>query len=156
MGTATNTVNRFCAPTMSSEKEPSGLARMCGPLLRTAPTSTQHPASASTMDHHEQLQGKTWMRRVVGPGASNGASTGQEATCVLRRALVTITVAHPPTADTNLMGTVIRAVAWAAIPAEPNGRGVYRIDAVGTVPASMPNPPRRPGGRISTAEVPSV
>ncbi len=87
--------------TRSTGKEPSGLARSCGPLLNTTSTSPQQAASASTMDHLEQ-QRKTMMRRGIGPGASDGASTGQERAAVARQRLMPNVVVLNPIMVTTI------------------------------------------------------
>ncbi len=66
---------RLSAKAKCTRKKPSRRARSCGPLLNPS-TSSQQAASANTSDHLVQ-RGTTKMRCGQGPGAPDGAFTGQ-------------------------------------------------------------------------------
>jgi hypothetical protein len=121
---AAEAVYRTNARTMNSRKEPSGRTRACRPLLTTSTISTQHAASASARDHHKQ-QGRTRMRCSQGPGAPDGASSGQDGAALARCRLAA-----------GITARAIDLVAAAAITLAPSKVRFGPLDAIGAAAAA--------------------
>jgi hypothetical protein len=139
----------------SSGKEPSGRARSRGPLLDTTSTSTQQAASASAMDHHGQPPGRTLMRCVRGPGASDGASTGQWRTADPRRRELVPTLNVP--VYSVIIGKSRRVARATARDGDfPAALDVACVASAWMAPQPMPTLLRRPGCQTSTDEAPSA